>query len=78
MLDIYQANIQFDDMLFLKEKDVNRMNEHIKALTDSLINTSRTELLLNERTRELARTKHDLAIIRSKHDVLEKTNQQLN
>lgn len=33
MLDLYEARIQFDDMLFLKEKDVNRMNEHIKHLT---------------------------------------------
>ena len=46
-------------MLFLKEKDVSRMNEHIKRLTESLINTSKTELLLNEKIREIAKVKHD-------------------
>jgi hypothetical protein len=54
------------------------MNEYIKHLTDSLINTSKTELLLNEKVRENARTKHDLSIIKNKNESLEKHNLMLN
>ncbi|CDW91617.1 UNKNOWN [Stylonychia lemnae] len=78
MLDLYEARIQFDDMLFLKEKDVQRMNEHIKHLTDSLVNASKNELLFNEKIRETAKCKHDLAMIRSRNEFLEKQNQILN
>jgi len=59
MLDLYEARVQFDDMLFLKEKDVQRMNEHIKHLTDSLVDASKNELLFNEKVREMAKLKHD-------------------
>ena len=74
MLDLYEARIQFDDMLFLKEKDMQRMNEHIKHLTDSLINASRNELLHNEKLREIAKVKHDSAMTRARNDFLEKQN----
>ncbi len=72
MLDLYEARIQFDDMLFLKEKDVKRMNEHIKHLTDSLISASKNELLFNEKIRENAKLKHDLAMVKAKIQALEK------
>jgi len=85
MLDLYEARVQFDDMLFLKEKDVQRMNEHIKHLTDSLVHASKNELLyfffsfsrLNEKLREHARLKHDLAQLRSRNEQLEKGVQQV-
>ena len=77
MLDLYGARIQFDDMLFLKEKDVSRMNEHIKALTESIMSTSQTELLLNEKLRENAKLKHDNSQLKSKCDSLEKQNSTL-
>ena len=78
MLDLYEARIQFDDMLFLKEKDVQRMNEHIKHLTDSLVTASKNELLLNEKLREMAKCKHDFAMTKSRNDFLEKQNLKLN
>jgi hypothetical protein len=72
MLDLYEARIQFDDMLFLKEKDVQRMNEHIKHLTDSLVNATKNELLYNEKLREQAKLKHDFAMCKSRNEFLEK------
>jgi len=71
-LDLYQSNIQFDEFLFLKEKDVNRMNQYIKQLADSLQQTSKTELTLNERIRETARLRHDLTQTKSRNEFLEK------
>lgn len=59
-------------MLFLKEKDVKRMNEHIKHLTDSLISASKNELLFNEKIRENAKLKHDLAMVKAKNQSLDK------
>lgn len=59
-------------MLFLKEKDVKRMNEHIKHLTDSLIAASKNELLYNEKVREQAKLKHDYALLKSKNEFLER------
>eukprot|EP00347_Sterkiella_histriomuscorum_P012125 403369797 len=78
MLDLYEARIQFDDMLFLKERDVQRMNEHIKHLTDSLVNASKNELLFNEKVREMAKCKHDHAMTKSRNEFLEKQNFILN
>lgn len=59
-------------MLFLKEKDVHRMNEHLKHLTDSLVNTSKNELLLNEKLREMAKLKHDSSMTKNRNEFLEK------
>ena len=77
MLDLYEARVQFDDLLFLKEKDVKRMNEHIKCLTDSLLNASKNELILNEKLREQAKNRHELAMTKSRNEFLEKQNLQL-
>lgn len=61
-------------MLFLKEKDVQRMNEHIKHLTDSVVNASKNELILNEKLREMAKVKHDFSMIKKRNEFLEKQN----
>lgn len=50
------------------------MNEHIKHLTESLVNASRNELLFNEKLREMAKLKHDLAMTKNKNEFLEKQN----
>ena len=78
MLDLYEARIQFDDLLVLKEKDVERLNMHLKSLTDSLVNTSKNELLLNEKIRETAKLKHDQALTRSRNEFLERQNSLLS
>ncbi len=59
-------------MLFLKEKDVQRMNEHIKHLTDSLVNASKNELILNEKLREMAKLKHDYSMTKNRNELLER------
>lgn len=48
------------------------MNEHIKHLTDSLVNASKNELLFNEKIREMAKCKHDLAMTRNRNEFLER------
>ena len=72
VVDLYQSNVQFDDMLFLKEKDLNRMNQHIKHLTDTLVSTSKNELVLNEKLREITRLRHELSSTKNKYDFLNK------
>jgi hypothetical protein len=59
-------------MLFLKEKDTWRLNDHIKKLGETLVHASKTELQLNEKTREMAKVKHELATTRCRNEFLEK------
>ena len=72
IIEIFQLNVQFDELLFLKDKDISRMNEYIKHLSNSIVDTSKTELALNERVREIARLKHDLSMQTNKCEHLEK------
>ena len=44
------------------------MNEHLKALTDSIQSTNKTELLLNERSRELVKIKLENSFLKNKID----------
>lgn len=44
------------------------MNEHIKKLSDTIIETSKNELMLNEKIREIARQKHDYALLKAKNE----------
>lgn len=72
MVDIFELNVQFDQFIFLKDKDITRMNEYIKKLSDSIMDMSKTELRYNEKIREMARLKHDYSILQNRNEMLEK------
>ena len=54
------------------------MHEHLKGLSLTLQDTTKTELLLNERSRELAKVKLENAQLKCRIEYLEKFNQKLN
>jgi archaellum component FlaC len=74
IVDLYESKIQYDDLLCLKDKDVDKLNEHITSLTDSLKYISTTELQLNEKNRELTKLQHEFSFLKSKCETLTKQN----
>ncbi len=44
ILNIFSASIQYNDVLFLKQAEVAKLNDLMKKLSETISNTSRTEI----------------------------------
>lgn len=44
ILNIFTSSIQLNNMLFLKEIEVSKLNNLMKTLSDTIISTSKTEI----------------------------------
>ena len=77
IIDLFQVNVQADDMIFLKQNDIIKMNNLIKKLSDTLENTSRVEIEHGIKIRELDKTRHEFSLITKQHAHLRNRNQHL-
>lgn len=61
MLDIFDTHIQFNELLVLKQKDVERLNTLLKTLSETLVEASENEIALSMKSRAYEKSQHLLA-----------------
>jgi len=77
ILSIFQANIQFNESLFLKQTEISKLNELMKKLSETIATTSRTEIELGMKTRELDKKMHEYGVLMRQHQTVTKRNEEL-
>lgn len=58
IIDIFEINIAFEDQVVLKSRDIEKLNHLIKQLSNTIKQTSETELILGATQRELEYSRH--------------------
>ena len=61
VLDIFDTHIQFNELLVLKQKDVERLNTLLKTLSETLVEASENEIALSMKSRAYEKSQHLLA-----------------
>ncbi len=77
ILNIFTANIQYNDMLVLKQTEISKLNDLMKKLSETIANTSRTEIELGMKTRELDKKNHDYGVLSRQYQTILKRNEEL-
>ncbi len=67
-------NVEFDDNLVLKQKDVSLLQEYIANLTSTLSNVAQIELELNMKGRELSLRSNQVAQLKSENEKISAQN----
>ena len=63
IIDTYEININFESMIVLKSRDVEKLNFLIKELANSIKTTTETELILGATSRELEYVRHQFSML---------------
>jgi len=77
MLTLMTSRVQFDENIYLKERDIDRMNGNFIGLMDTLEGTAQMELQFNEKIRENAKVKVENGVTRKRNEFLEKLTERL-
>ncbi|CDW88953.1 UNKNOWN [Stylonychia lemnae] len=70
ILKIYEIRIEFDENICLKQSDVEDLRKLIEQLTQTISNTSQTELLLRLKEREELALKTEFNNLKHKYDIV--------
>ena len=72
IINIFDTQIEYEDKLILKHRNVEQLNILIKELSDTLMTTTETELNLGVKTRDLEYSQHEFKMMQNHFDSLKK------
>ena len=77
MLNVFDAQIQHDDQIVLKQRNIEQLHLLINGLSSSLMTTTETELNLGMKSRDLEYSQHEFKMLAGHYEALEKKHEIL-
>lgn len=72
ILTTFETQIQHEDKIVLKHRNVEQLNFLLKELSDTVMSTTETELTLGMKARDLEYSQHEFKMLQSHFDALNK------